>query len=69
MELRVEILPIVTGGSRIAILSEISANLLGVHSSDRIRIKYGDREIIAIANTAAFFPKAALDSTKKPPTL
>jgi AMP phosphorylase len=57
MELKVEILPIFTGGSRIAILSEASANLLGVHSSDRIRIQYDDREMIAIANTAAFFPQ------------
>ena len=41
MELRVEVLPIMTGGSRIAILSEETASSLGVHSSDRIRINYG----------------------------
>ncbi|MGO8807056.1 MAG: AMP phosphorylase [Candidatus Bathyarchaeia archaeon] len=55
MELRVEILPIMTGGSRIAILSEEAASSLGVHSADRIRIKYGSQEMIAIANIAAFF--------------
>jgi AMP phosphorylase len=55
MELTVELLPILTGGSRIAILSEESASLLGVHSSDRIRIKYGNKEMIAIANIAEFF--------------
>ena len=55
MELTVEVLPIFTGGSRIAILSEESANSLGVHSSDRIRIKYGNQEMIAIANIAEYF--------------
>ena len=55
MELKVELLPILTGGSRIAILSEGSADSLGVHSSDRIRIKYGNQEIIAIANIAEYF--------------
>jgi len=55
MELKVELLPIITGGSRIAILSEDSASSLGVHSSDRIRIKYGNQEIIAIANIAEYF--------------
>ena len=55
MELKVELLPILTGGSRIAILSEESASSLGVHSSDRIRIKYGNQEMIAIANIAEFF--------------
>jgi AMP phosphorylase len=56
MELRVEVLMITTGGSRIAILSEDSANLLGVHSSDRIKITYGNQEMIAIANIALHFP-------------
>jgi AMP phosphorylase len=56
MELRVEVLMITTGGSRIAILSEESANLLGVHSSDRIKITYGYQEMIAIANIALHFP-------------
>ena len=39
MELKVELLPILTGGSRIAILSEDSASFLGVHSSDRMETK------------------------------
>ncbi|HMK95108.1 MAG TPA: AMP phosphorylase [Candidatus Limnocylindrales bacterium] len=56
MELTVEVLPIMTGGSRIAILSEESASVLGVHSSDRIRIKYANKEMIAIANIAAIYP-------------
>ena len=56
MELSVEALMITTGGSRIAILSEETANFLGVHSSDRIRISNGKQEMIAIANIAPFFP-------------
>lgn len=56
MELIVEILNITTGGNRIAILSEQSASLLGVHSSDRIKLNYGDHEAIAITNIAANFP-------------
>src|SRR5512140_2398157 len=56
MELTVEALMITTGGNRIAILSEETANFLGVHSSDRIRISNGKQEMIAIANIAPFFP-------------
>ena len=56
MELSVETLMITTGGSRIALLSEQSANLLGVHSSDRIKITCKTQEMIAIANIADYFP-------------
>jgi AMP phosphorylase len=57
MELVAEVLNITAGGRRIAILGEETANLLGVHSSDRIRVAYGDQQIIAIANLATHFPK------------
>jgi len=57
MELMAELLNITAGGRRIAILGEETARLLGVHSSDRIRINYCERQIIAIANLAAHFPK------------
>jgi len=57
MELTAEVLNITAGGRRIAILSEETASLLGVHSSDRIRITYCEQQIIAIANLAAHFPK------------
>jgi AMP phosphorylase len=57
MELEAEVVNITAGGRRIAILGEETANLLDVHSSDRIRITYGDQEIIAIANLATRFPK------------
>jgi AMP phosphorylase len=56
MELIAEVLNITTGGNRIAILSEQSASLLGVHSSDRIRLTHGTSEAIAIANIASNFP-------------
>lgn len=57
MELKVEILYITSGGSRIAILNEKNANLLGVHSSDRIKISYDSKEMIAIANISTKFPE------------
>ena len=57
MELTVEVLPIMTGGSRIAILSGEAAGSLGVHSSDRIRVNYGGKEIVVIANIAEYYPK------------
>ena len=56
MELLVELLNITTGGNRIAVISQQTANLLGVHSSDRIKITYGAREMIAISNIAQHFP-------------
>ncbi len=56
MELIAEVLNITAGGRRIAILGEETASLLGVHSSDRIRITYCEQQIIAIANLATHFP-------------
>ena len=56
MELIVELLNITTGGNRIAIISEQTANLLGVHSSDRIKIVHNQKDVIAIANIAEHFP-------------
>jgi AMP phosphorylase len=57
MELIAEVLNITAGGRRIAILSEETARLLGVHSSDRICIMYCERQLIAMANVATHFPK------------
>jgi AMP phosphorylase len=56
MELIVELLNITTGGNRIAVISQQTANLLGVHSSDRIKIAYGTKEMIAISNIAQHYP-------------
>jgi AMP phosphorylase len=57
MELIAELLHITAGGRRIAILSEETASILGVHSSDRIRLTHNKNVAIAIANIAAHFPK------------
>jgi len=54
------VLPIMTGGSRIALLSPEAAGTLGVHSSDRIRIRYGEREIVVIANIAEYYPRKSV---------
>ncbi|MCW4005912.1 MAG: AMP phosphorylase [Candidatus Bathyarchaeota archaeon] len=56
MELIAGLLYITAGGKRIAIIDQETANTLGVHSSDRIRLRYCDKEIIAIANVAAGYP-------------
>jgi len=56
MELVVELLNITTGGNRIALINQQTANELGVHSSDRIKISYGDKNMIALVNTAKHFP-------------
>jgi AMP phosphorylase len=57
MKLTAEVLKITAGGKRIAIISEETANSLGVHSSDRIRIIHGSQEMIAITNIASHFPR------------
>ena len=57
MELVAEVLKITAGGRRIAIISEETAGVLGVHSSDRITVAHGNQQIIAIANVATHFPK------------
>jgi AMP phosphorylase len=57
MELRAELLQITAGGRRIAILNDETANTLGIHSSDRIKLSTGKNQAIAIANIAIHFPK------------
>jgi len=57
MKLRAKLLNIQAGGRRIAIIDEETAALLGVHSSDRLRISYKNRQIIAIVNVASNFPR------------
>ncbi|XES77734.1 MAG: AMP phosphorylase [Candidatus Bathyarchaeia archaeon] len=56
MELIAGVLNITTGGKRIVILNDETAALLGVHSSDRVKLSYGGKEVIAIANLASDFP-------------
>ena len=56
MELTAGVLTITAGGKRIVILNDQTAALLGVHSSDRVRLTYKNRQIISIADLAADFP-------------
>ena len=61
MELRAKLLHITAGGRRIAVINDETANTLGVHSGDRIKISTGKTEAIAIANIAVHFPKNRID--------
>jgi AMP phosphorylase len=55
MNLVVELLNITTGGNRVAVIGQQTASLLGVHSSDRIKISYGTKIVTAITNIAEHF--------------
>ncbi len=56
MDLIAGVLNITSGGKRIVILNSETAASLGVHSSDRVRVSCGGKEVIAIADLAADFP-------------
>lgn len=56
MRLKAKLLDIQAGGKRIIVLGEEAAGILGVHSSDRVRIFYGDKQTIAIVNIARGYP-------------
>jgi len=58
MKLKAKLLDIQAGGRRIAILDDESASLLGVHSSDRVRISYKNKQLIALVNIATDFPRS-----------
>ncbi|MGD8545342.1 MAG: AMP phosphorylase [Candidatus Bathyarchaeota archaeon] len=55
MELRARLLDIHAGGKRIAILDNEIASIVGVHSSDRVKITYENEDLIAIVNVAQDF--------------
>jgi AMP phosphorylase len=57
MKLVADLMKITAGGRHIAVLDVETAGILGVHSSDRIRVTSGEREVIALANIAANFPQ------------
>jgi len=57
MKLRAKLLDIQAGGRRIAILDDETAGLLGVYSSDRVKISYKNKQIVAIVNIAGNFPR------------
>ena len=56
MKLQARLLDIQAGGRRIAILDDETANLIGVHSSDRVKITHKNEQLIAIVNIAGNFP-------------
>lgn len=56
MKLKAKLLDIQAGGRRITILDDETAGSLGVHSSDRVRISYKNKQVIAIVNIASNFP-------------
>ena len=56
MRLKARLLDIQAGGRRTAILDDDTASLLGVHSSDRVKLTYKDAHLIAIVNIAGNFP-------------
>ncbi|UCE43841.1 MAG: thymidine phosphorylase, partial [Candidatus Bathyarchaeota archaeon] len=56
MKLKARLLDIQAGGRNIAILDDETASLAGVHSSDRIRLTYKNKQLIAIVNIASNFP-------------
>ena len=57
MKLQARLLDIQAGGRRIAILDDETASLIGVHSSDRVKITHKDEHLIAIVNIADNFPR------------
>ena len=60
MEFKVKLLEIRSGGKQIIVIDDEHASLMGIHSSDRVLVKYKERNIIAIANVATDFPKKTL---------
>src|SRR4030042_5408129 len=57
MKLRARLLNIQAGGQNIVMLCETDASSLGVHSSDRVKISYEDKSVVAIVNVAVNFPR------------
>ncbi len=56
MKLKAKLLDIQAGGRRIVILDDSTASLIGVHSSDRVKITHKNEELVAIVNIAGNFP-------------
>jgi AMP phosphorylase len=56
MKLKAKLLDIQAGGKNIAILDDETAGLVGVHSSDRVRMTCKNQKLIAIVNIAENFP-------------
>jgi AMP phosphorylase len=57
MKFKTRFLDLEAGGKYIVVMGENDAKKLGVMSSDRVRLKTADTEVIAILNTASDFPE------------
>ncbi len=60
IRLKVKKLNIFTGGPRVAVLNQEDAAILSLHNGDRIRLKKGTRETVAVVDTSpsrAIIPK------------
>jgi len=57
MKLKARLLDLQAGGRSIVILDDETAGLLGVYSSDRVKITYKNKQMIAIVNIAGNFPR------------
>ena len=66
MKLKAILLHIQAGGRSVAILDDTSASYLGVHSSDRVRVSFGNEHTVAIVNVAANFPKGSIGLYDEP---
>ena len=55
MEFKVKLLDIRAGGKQIIVIDDEYASRMGIHSSDRVRITYKNKTVIAIANVASNF--------------
>jgi anaerobic selenocysteine-containing dehydrogenase len=60
VSLKARLLNIQAGGQNIVMLGDADASSLGVHSSDRVKITYTDKCLVAIVNVAANFPQGSI---------
>lgn len=60
MEFKVKLLGISAGGKQIVVMDDEYSRSLGIHSSDRAKITYNQKTIIAIVNVAMDFPRKTL---------
>ncbi|MEJ2272199.1 MAG: AMP phosphorylase [Candidatus Bathyarchaeota archaeon] len=60
MEFKVKLLGISAGGKQIVVMDDENSSNLGIHSSDRVKLTYKQKTIIAITNVAIDFPRRTL---------
>jgi len=60
MEFKSNLLDLEAGGKFIVVMGAIDAKGLGVISSDRVEVAFGDSDVVAILNTASEYPEGTL---------